>query len=163
MYFFISWEQRAWILWGCGRRCVECLIHWIIWKERIILSIMNSFRIIMKSICGIIWNALNIVSLKTCIFCYNPFMVSLKELPSFSMQPSVLSQKSRSDSCENFLPLRTGMFIVNFLSHLFSSISFICSLDDLTCRLSSSVTLLLLIDDNSTDEDVLGGTLNSCT
>ena len=86
--------------------------------------------------------------MKTCVFCCNPFMVLLKELSCFFMRSDILSRKSRSDSCEGFLPLSTGIILVNFLLRLFASISFICSLVT-TCGLSSSVTLWLLIDDSS--------------
>ena len=48
----ISWEQRVSVLWECGRGCVKCLIHWIIWKDMIILSIMNRLRI-RTNICSI--------------------------------------------------------------------------------------------------------------
>ena len=80
----------------------------------ITLCIINRLRIRMNwrsisrsKLCDIIQNAFDIVWVKTCMFYCNPLLVSLKKLSCLS---NYSLRKSWSDSCEDFLPLWTGIF-----------------------------------------------------
>ena len=134
MCSFLSWEQRVWILWDVAGRWVECLIHWMIWKDMIIVSIMNRLRIIINR-CSITGSK----HLKCVWYCESEnlhillqsFYEFVKKLSCFSMRSSISHGNKGLIHAKIFLPLSTRIFLVNFLLRLFGIISFICSLDGL--------------------------------
>ena len=87
---YIFGTTSVWMC-GCGMGCIECLIHWVIWKYMITLCIINRLRIRMNwrsisrsRLCDIIYNAFDILWVKTCMFYCNPLLVSLKKLSCLS-------------------------------------------------------------------------------